>query len=294
VDSLDYRLFLQLCQTLHFARAAKAVAMSASALTRRVQAIEAEVGYPLLIREHREIRLTDAGRQFRSFAEAHVERWEALQGELREETTSPRGSLHLACTVTAAHTILPRLLATFRARYPQITIGLVTQDAPRSLAQLELGEVDLAVIPTDDHESDDLMRTILGRTELAFIGPQDLGPFRPPLSARPPRLNELALVAPISGLERKRLNEWLKLRSVEPQIVAEVRGNEGIIAMVSLGAGIGLVPRLVLEASPLRESVQELPQLKPPKGYVVSLCTRKANLKRRNVQLFWELAQAGV
>jgi LysR family positive regulator for ilvC len=64
--------------------------------------------------------------------------------------------------------------------------------------------------------------------------------------------------------------------------------------MVSLGAGIGIVPRLVLESSPLRASVREIKGLRLPPGYEVSLCTRKRNLERRIIQLFWKLAEEGV
>jgi LysR family positive regulator for ilvC len=150
------------------------------------------------------------------------------------------------------------------------------------------------VIPTDDEAPENLARIVLGKTEFAFIGPLDLGPWEKPLSRRPPDLSEVPLVAPIFGLERKRLNEFLRARKVDPHIVAEVRGNEGIIAMVRLGAGVALVPRLVLESSPLKNSVQELRGIKPPRGYEVSLCTRRRNLERRIIQLFWKLAEEGV
>jgi LysR family positive regulator for ilvC len=74
--------------------------------------------------------------------------------------------------------------------------------------------------------------------------------------------------------------------------VAEVRGNEGIIAMVSLGAGLGMVPELVLQSSPLKEKVEVVKSVSAPLGYNVSLCSRPRNLERRNIQLFWQLAQS--
>ena len=45
--------------------------------------------------------------------------------------------------------------------------------------------------------------------------------------------------------------------------------------MVSFGAGIGIVPRLVLESSPLRASVREIKGIRPPPGYEVSLCPER-------------------
>ena len=287
----DYRYFEHLSQTMHFARTARALGMSPSALTRRVKGMEEELGQSLLLRDHRSIRLTAAGERFRIFARSQIDQWEELQNELREEAAHPQGELHIACTVTACHTVLPQLLSKFRKEYPGITLRLITQDAARSLNQLEAGEVDLAVIPTDADLPETLAHIVLGRTDLVFI--TSLEEFEPSAAFLqcPPDLSEVPLVAPISGLERKRLFDWLKERNLEPHIAAEVRGNEGIIALVSLGGGLGLVPRLVLENSPLRDKVRELSELQPPAGYDVSLCTRRRNLGRRVVELFWEQAQ---
>jgi len=292
MDLSDYTIFGHLARTLHFSRTAKRVGMSASALTRRVQAMEEELGQRLLIRDHREIRLTAAGTRFLSFCQQQGEEWERLISDLRSEAAAPTGSLHIACTVTATHTVLPRLLSDYRRLYPGVTLQLITQDATRSLAQLEAGEVDLAVIPTEDDAADQLAVTHLGSSEFSFIGPKPENPWRDALACSKLDLSDVPFVVPIGGLERKRLNAWFKEHRVEPLIVAEVRGNEGIIAMVSLGAGLGMVPELVLQSSPLRDKVEVVASLSSPVGYNVSLCSRPRNLERRNIQLFWDLAQS--
>lgn len=293
MDSEDCRRFERLAQVLHFGRAARALGMSPSALTRRVQAMEEELGQPLLLRDQRSVRLTAAGERFRKFARSQMEQWEQLKNDLVAQNASPTGELHIACTVTACHSILPRLLSLSRTRHPGLTLRLITQDATRSLAQLEEGEVDLAVIPTDAVPPPHLESVVLGSTELAFIAPKDTSLLGLPADTqltRPSELAELPFVVPIAGLERERLESWLRVNGFEPRIVAEVRGNEGIIAMVSLGSGVGLVPRLVLNVSPLREKVRVLECLEPPPGYDVSLCARPRSLKRDVVRVFWELA----
>lgn len=290
VDLRDYELFVQLSDTMHFARTARKTGMSPSALTRRVQAMEEELGHQLVIRDHRELGLTAAGVRFRSFAQSQVEQWNQLGSDLREEAASPSGSLNIACTVTAVHTVLPKLLSKYRELYPGVTLRLITQDTTRSLNQLEAGEVDLAVIPTEENAPDNLKKIVLARTELTFIGPKVPGTWAEALKGKKPDYAEVPFIAPISGLERRRLEDWLRARRIAPHIVAEVRGNEGIIAMVSLGGGVGLVPRLVLSSSPLSHSVVELSELGAPPGYDVSLCTRGPNLERRVISLFWQLA----
>jgi LysR family transcriptional regulator, positive regulator for ilvC len=288
VDFDDLRYFEELAQTLHFARTARTVGMSASALTRRIKALEDQLGHELLLRDHRDVQLTEAGKRFRAFVRLHLEQWEQLQNELRNDSASPVGELKIACTVTACHTLLPNLLSEFRKLYPSITLRLITQDAARSLAQLEAGEVDLAVVPTEPEMSAGVMNIPIAHTELAFIAPAGSPLIEQSKSKRPSDLNELPFVAPVSGLEQSRLSAWLRRHHLSPSIVAEVRGNEGLISMVALGSGIALVPRLVLESSPLRARVVELSHLVPPPGYQISLCAKKSSLSRRVVALFWQ------
>lgn len=292
MDLDDFRYFEELARILHFARTAKNLGMSASALTRRVQGLEEQVGRELLIRDHREIKLTEAGVRFRTFARAQLDQWEQLQNELRNDVSAPVGELKIACTVTACHTLLPNLLSEFRELYPNITLRLHTQDASRSLIQLEAGEIDLAVIPTDDEMPAGFAKIEIAYTELSFIAPAASPYLELSKSKRKSDLNELPFVVPLAGVEHSRLSAWLRHNHIDPHIVAEVRGNEGVIAMVALGSGVALVPRLVLENSPLRAKVVELPHLRPPSGYEISLCARKSSLLRKVVELFFKHTEA--
>jgi LysR family positive regulator for ilvC len=131
---------------------------------------------------------------------------------------------------------------------------------------------------------------VLQSTDLTFIAPRHPGELSSALNAKPPNFAQLPFIVPIAGLERQRLESWLRQRNIAPRIVAEVRGNEGIIAMVGLGCGVALVPKLVLENSPLKDNVQVLCGVKPPPGYDVSLCALPRSLKRRVVEVFWGLA----
>jgi LysR family positive regulator for ilvC len=74
---------------------------------------------------------------------------------------------------------------------------------------------------------------------------------------------------------------------VLPDIYAQVAGNEAIVSMVSLGFGIGVVPRIVLDNSPLAERVEVLdvrPALAP---YEVGLFALEKRLASPLISAFW-------
>jgi LysR family positive regulator for ilvC len=290
MDDTDYAAFSHLAGSLHFGRSARSLGMSPSALSRRVQTIEEELGSRLFERTRQKVTLTRAGEVFLRFARQRQAELDELKHRLLEEAASPTGELVIACTVTACHTILPTLLARFRRTFPRVTLRLFTQDATRSLSQLQDGEVDLAVIPAEPGGPVGLDSQVIGHTEFAFIAPRDTPEFDALLLADPPVLGSLPWVAPLGGVERTRLLSWLEARGNSPRIVAEVRGNEGIIAMVTLGSGVALVPELVLRSSPLKDQVRTIDGVELPPGYDVALCQRPESRARHLVRAFWELS----
>ncbi len=96
-----------------------------------------------------------------------------------------------------------------------------------------------------------------------------------------------AEVSPEEQLSRDRIDQWFRKKGIRPNVYAEVAGNEALLAMVSLGCGVGVVPELVLEKSPLREQVricQVEPGLAP---FIIGACTLEKNLRNPVIQAFW-------
>lgn len=286
----DFSVFLHLADSLHFARSAKALHMSPSALTRAIQRLEEELGQPLFHRTKRSVTLSRAGEIFRDYARGQVAAHARLQEALATELQTPTGELRIACTVTACHSILPKLLARCRDRYPGIHLQLSTSDAARCLQALEGDEVDLAVVPEPDRPVAELRFVRLAHTELAFIAPTSDAEL-----ARRARLggshwNGLPVILPRRGLERQRIDAWLEQHGARPEVYAEVDGNEAILALVALGCGVGVVPELVRKDSPFRGRIEPVAVARPPRGYHVSLCAKGSTLSRRTAAALWDLA----
>lgn len=288
----DLAAFIHLAESLHFARSAKALHMSPSALTRCIQRIEAELGQPVFQRTKRSVALTRAGEIFRDYARSQLAARAHLSEALAAESEAPTGELRIACTVTACHSVLPKLLARFRTRYPRIHLQLSTSDAVRCFRRLENDEVDVAVVPEPDSLPRELRFVRLAYTELAFIAPAADKELTRRARMGGAHWDGLPVILPHRGLERERIDAWLEQHGARPEVYAEVEGNEAILAMVALGCGVGVVPELVRKDSPLRGRIEQVDVAKPPRGYHVSLCAKSPTLERRTAAVLWELAPA--
>ena len=288
MDQYSLKLFLHLTETLHFAKTSRACHISPSALSRQIQRMEDEVGQRLFERDNRRVKLTRAGLLFREYAKTVQEKWQSLMDELMEEKGTLKGEISIYCSVTASLSILPGLLNAFRAAYPEVNIRLQTGDAGMAIQKVIEGETDIAVSALPERLPKELIFKIVTETALVFVGPRIQWEFSRALKKEIPWKN-IPMILSEHGLARKRIDAWFKKKRVQPNIYAQVAGNEAILSMVSLGCGIGIVPRLVFENSPLRKNISIL-EIKPAlTPYAVGICIQKRKIKSRLVRAFWEI-----
>jgi LysR family positive regulator for ilvC len=291
MDIQALETFIKTAELLHFGRASRACNLSPSALTRTIQRLEEEVGQSLFLRDNRSVALTDAGNRLLAYARRAVQDWQHFQESIDFQERLITGTISIYASITAVYSLLPELLESYRSTYPDVQLELRTGAAENAIEQILSGEIDLAVAALPDQKQARLEFMPLAETPLVFIAPKTPD-FPMPGKNRTLELSRVPLVVPQSGVARHRLDIWLRGHGIAPTISSEVSGNEALIAMVRLGAGVGIVPQLALERSPFRDEVRVVthaPELDP---YVVGLCAGKRNLKRPAVQAMWALAKA--
>ena len=290
MDTRELEIFLTVAELLHFGKASQACNMSPSALTRTIQRLEEKLEQPLFLRDNRTVTLSPAGERFKSYARLCLQEWSSFKAAIRNEQQIA-GTLSIYASITAVYSLLPQLLESYRASYPEVQLELRTGAAEQAVALVQSGEIDLAVAALPDRQRSSIEFLPMVTIPLLFIAPREPGAAAVPVKGGRLDLSRAPLVLPQTGLSRRRLDQWLKEHKITPNITSEVSGNEAIIAMVRLGCGVGIVPQLVLERSPFRDEVsviEKAPRLQP---YVVGLCSSTRNLQRPSVRAFWQLAE---
>jgi len=288
MDIRNLKLFRHLAGSLHFSRTSQACYITPSALTRVIQRLESDLGKKLFIRDNRSVELTPAGIAFKKYSDDVLGRWARLNDELSSKDIL-EGELSLYCSVTAAYGILPNIMARYRKAHPSVKIHLETGDAAKALVKLSNQDSDMVIAARPDVLSKDLVFKTLAQTPLVFIAPLQY-PEIIIKKAGSIDWEKTPLIIPDHGLSRDRIDMWFAKENFIPNIYSQVAGNEAIIVMVSLGCGIGLIPRMVLEKSPFFDRVKILdktPQMPP---FVIGLCTRKKSLTNSRIKALWNIA----
>jgi len=291
MDVATLKLFITLARNLHFGRTSEEMHMSPSAVSRAIQRLEDQLGHELLVRDNRSAQLTEAGQIFLEYALETVRRWDELQRNLEGRSEVLRGQLSLFASVTASQSILPRVLTHFRERYPEIHIQLETGYAVNALSKLSEG-IDVVVAALEDSEDEQLEKRIIMSVPVRTVVPVS-GSFSSLASGTQVDWSEIPLVLPSSGQVRRSVDSWLRNGNVVANVYAEVPGNEAILSLIALGCGVGFVPELVVNDSPLKDQVRMVEAGPVLEDFHVGFCTRRRNLEVSPIiTAFWDSIQS--
>ncbi len=286
--------FLLLCEDLNFGRASRRANISTSALSRNIRQLETELDATLFDRDNRTVELTPDGHKFQRYARDAVQQWDQIRHELTDPADHLHGEVSLYCSVTASHSILVDLLNRFRPAHPEVEIRLQTGDPQHAIDHVLALEEELAIAARPDKLPPGVIFAPILVSPLVFIAPVESADLSlTQLPSNEPENSaawqQIPMILATSGIARKRVDVWFRDRGVTPKIYAQVAGNEAIVSMVSLGLGVGVVPKIVLDNSPQAARVHVLDVDQALAPYDLGLVTLQRHLKNPLVSAFWSL-----
>lgn len=239
------RYFVAVAEAENVSRAALKLHVSQPALSRQIRDLEEELGFLLLERSAKSVRLTDAGRVFLAEVRAVLQRAEEAVKAARATATGSRGELHVGYAPTLTARILPPALRAFQAAMPGVRVKLHDLSTEEMLAGVCEGKLHLAVTVRPAPGAlrglrfEELMREPL---RLA-VAPAH------PLARR--RVVSLADAArePFIAYSRKDYPDYHELLAAifsmaksQPRIAEEHDGVSSLVAAIAAGNGVAIVP----------------------------------------------------
>lgn len=135
-----------MARTGSIAAAARELGWTQPAVSQHLRALEREVRCPLVLRQPRGVRLTDAGQALLAHADALAARLRSADEELAAIAQLRAGTVRLAAFPSASATIVPRALAAVSERHPGLDVHLQEAEPPEALERVRAGEADLALV----------------------------------------------------------------------------------------------------------------------------------------------------
>ncbi|MEU9035054.1 LysR family transcriptional regulator [Streptomyces sp. NPDC048352] len=228
--------------------AAGGLHVTTSAVSQQMAKLEREVGQPLLAKNGRGVRLTDAGRLLADHAARIISQVERAQADVEARRGCAVGELRIGAFPTAMRGLLPRALNALRAGHPELRALVREREPEESMAAVVRGDLDMA-LAIDWNNKRMPVPAELSRAHLLDDAADIAVPAGHPLAGRTEiSLGDFADDDWISWNEGQFCHEWLvfTLRGigVEPRIAHIAEEHHTQLAFVEAGLGVCVTPRL--------------------------------------------------
>jgi len=140
------RYFLAVAEHLNFGRAAAALHTAQPALSQQIRKLEHELGGPLFERTKRYVALTGLGRNLLVEAQAIIEAADGLAIRMRDTSGVPRGRLRVGSIIPATIGVLPRILPSYRERFPLVDLSVATVSLDEQVRALIERRIDVGIL----------------------------------------------------------------------------------------------------------------------------------------------------
>jgi DNA-binding transcriptional LysR family regulator len=136
--------FIAVAEELHFGRAAERLDMAQPPLSRQIKQLEDDLGAILFNRGRSTITMTQAGQRLLERGKSILAQMEDTELEVRRLGQGAEGRLRIGFVGSATFGILPNIIRSFRANYPEVNLSLIPMnnaDLHRALVSRELDVV---------------------------------------------------------------------------------------------------------------------------------------------------------
>lgn len=243
-DLGDLRAFALLAELGQFTRTADALAITPSALSRRIAKLEDALGGRLVDRTTRTVSLTPVGLRFHARLSTLLESLDTCLEDTRRLASGLEGKIVVACFASLSHTLFPQALARFHTAFPNVQVALRDGNGVQVLDAVLMREAEFG-LTTISSATSELVSEHIGQDSYMLVCPR-----KHPLARRKSvSWQELSqhrvLSFNPSGSSRRQIDPILQAKGIPLPWFHEIDQLSSMMGHLEQGEFIAVVPSLM-------------------------------------------------
>lgn len=146
MEDFRLRVFVSAARQLNFTKCAHEVHISQPAVSKHINELEKQFGLALFERRGAQLALTREGELLLKHAEVILEQYKTLTYDMSLLSDKIKGELRMGASTTIAQYFLPSILATFKQKFPDIELSLVSGNSTQIEEDLLNHRIDLGMV----------------------------------------------------------------------------------------------------------------------------------------------------
>jgi LysR family cys regulon transcriptional activator len=230
-------------RNLNVSEAAEALHTSQPGVSKQIRALEDELGVQVFVRHgKRLVSVTEPGKAVIAIAERILAEASNLKRAGEEFANDQLGTLTIAATHTQARYALPKAVAAFKRRYPQVELRIQQGNPTQICDQVAAGEADLCVATEMIDRYPELVSLPVYQWNRCVVVPPKHALLKGTLTLE--RLAEFPIVTyDYAFANRSLVQKAFEVRGLAPHIVLSAQDSDVIKTYVELGLGVGILAK---------------------------------------------------
>lgn len=267
MDTQGLQAFLAVAEQGSFSLAGEQLYLTQPAVSKRIAALESQIGQRLFDRFKRQVVLTPAGHQLLPRARQII----ALLKETQRDIASPEGEPEGVVRLATSHHIglhrLPPILKTFRQAFPRVELKLHFMDSEQAYQEVLEGGVELAIVTLSPAPDPYLYCETIWNDPLHYVcSPEHF--LAKDTSPSVERLSQAGALLPQANTFTQRIiSEHFALQGLAPRIEMTTNNLDTLKMLTLVGFGFSVLPSTLVDDS-LTVLRPPLPAISRKLGYV--------------------------
>jgi DNA-binding transcriptional LysR family regulator len=247
----ELKALVVLAETGSMERAANDLYLTPSALTRRIQRLEVELGVVLVDRHFKPLKLTRAGLDVLAKSRAILSSLSDLKSST-SGSTPPVGPFRLGLSHALALPDISKVIIQMGAQFPLLQPSICNDTSPELLARLHLGELDgaLVVLPVETTSPPDLEGVTLSHEAMRLV--QARTSTRPRSSKCSEFYRRNWVLNPLGCLVREEIKNRVERLGAPLIVAAELHNPDLQLSLIAGNVGVGMIRASFLRTHSLR------------------------------------------
>lgn len=260
----SYKVFTAVVENGNFTKAAQVLKITPSAVSHTISKLEDEIGFPLFVRSRNVMELTQNGKSLLPQIYNMIKLEDRITQEKQEILGVEKGTVRIGAFNSVTMKWIPGIVSSFKGKYPGINVEVIQGKYSEVSEGVRTGMLDLGFVTSTSELQSEIIPLyddpLMCVTEKSFV----------PENKTYVTVNEISsmnLLMQAEGLAQD-TESFLEKHKIKISSKVRVADDSSLVAMVSSGFGISIMPQLLFDGS---ESNVNLYEISPPEYRTIGL-----------------------
>ena len=260
----SYKVFTAVVENGNFTKAAQVLKITPSAVSHTISKLEDEIGFPLFVRSRNVMELTQNGKSLLPQIYNMIKLEDRITQEKQEILGVEKGTVRIGAFNSVTMKWIPGIVSSFKGKYPGINVEVIQGKYSEVSEGVRTGMLDLGFVTSTSELQSEIIPLyddpLMCVTEKSFV-PENK------TYVTVSEISSMNLLMQAEGLAQD-TESFLEKHKIKISSKVRVADDSSLVAMVSSGFGISIMPQLLFDGS---ESNVNLYEISPPEYRTIGL-----------------------